>query len=76
MDAMANWAMLDAIARQGVHSMGDVARVLRIDEAEAARLVDEAEREGLLTRTRPELGQAGELALTPSGREQWDHLNA
>jgi DNA-binding MarR family transcriptional regulator len=74
---MMEWTILDAVARHGVHTVGDLARVLGISEAEAVRLVDEAESEGLLVHTNPAARpEAGELELTPEGRERWDQLDA
>ena len=74
---MTEWAILDAVARHGVHTVVDVARVLGIREAEAERLVEEAEREGLLIRDQPGAAPGSAvLALTQEGRERWDQLDA
>ena len=77
---MADWAVLDAVARGEAQTVSNVARALGVPEAEAARLVGEAELEGLLARKRARglrsRRRAGIVTLTPAGRRQWDRLDA
>ena len=43
---MADWAVLDAVARGDAQTVSDIARVLGVSEPEAARLVGEGSSKG------------------------------
>jgi hypothetical protein len=77
----ASYELLDAVNLRDVRTPADVAARLRVDEAEAARQLREAEREWLtfedvdLSASLPD-DQGRFWMLTSEGRAVWDRLDA